>query len=119
MPKPSPPVRDRGYRAGVPFVGSVGCALIKPHRQQDVVGYRSGMGMALQEVAREAVQLPREQRLVLAAILMELDDPPSEGDVAPAWDTEIQARAQAVQAGRVVGIPYEDALARVDRRLRS
>ena len=77
------------------------------------------MSMALEEVTREAVQLPRHQRLALARILMELDDPGTDADVEAAWDAEIQARVRAVEGGRVEGIPYEQVLARIDQRLRS
>ena len=77
------------------------------------------MSMALEEVTREAVQLPRHQRLALARILMELDDPGTDADVEAAWDAEIQARVRAVEEGRVEGIPYEQVLARIYQRLRS
>ena len=77
------------------------------------------MSMALEEVTREAVQLPRHQRRALARILMELDDPGTDADVEGAWDTEIQARVRAVEEGRVQGIPYEQVLTRIDQRLRS
>jgi len=60
---------------------------------------------------------PRLNRLSLARLLIDLDDPGSDADVEAAWDVEIQARVRAVQAGRVEGIPYEEVLARVDRRL--
>ena len=53
----------------------------------------------------------------MARLLIDLDDPGSDADVEAAWDVEIQARVRAVQAGRVEGIPYEEVLARVDRRL--
>lgn len=75
------------------------------------------MSMALEEVARNAIDLPRHQRLALARLLIELDDPGADTDVEAAWDAEIQARLRAVKEGRVKGIPYEDVLARVDRRL--
>lgn len=35
-----------------------------------------------------------------------------------AWDEEIRARLKAVEEGKVNGIPYEQVLGRVDRRLR-
>ncbi|MCX6912461.1 MAG: addiction module protein [Verrucomicrobia bacterium] len=73
--------------------------------------------MPLEDVAREAIGLPRHQRLSLARLLIDLDDPGSDADVEAAWDVEIQARVRAVQEGRVEGIPYEEVLARVDRRL--
>jgi putative addiction module component (TIGR02574 family) len=77
------------------------------------------MSMPLEEVSREAIGLPRHQRLALARFLIELDDPGSTQDVEAVWDTEIQARLRAVKEGRVEGIPYEQVLARVDRRLGS
>ena len=75
------------------------------------------MSMPLEDVAREALELPRHQRLSLARLLIELDDPGSDADVEAAWEAEIQARVRAVKEGRVEGIPYEEVLARVDRRL--
>ena len=77
------------------------------------------MSMALEDVTREAIGLPRHQRLSLARFLIELDDPGSEADVEAAWEAEISARLRAVQEGGVEGIPYEQVLARVDRRLHS
>jgi putative addiction module component (TIGR02574 family) len=75
--------------------------------------------MALEDLTREAVGLPRHQRLALARLLIELDDPGSEADVEAAWETEIEARVRAVKEGRVEGIPYEQVLARVDSHLAS
>ena len=75
------------------------------------------MSKALEEVTREAIQLPRHQRLTLARLLIELDDPGTDADIEGAWDAEIRARVRAVEEGRVEGIPYEQVLARVDQRL--
>jgi putative addiction module component (TIGR02574 family) len=75
------------------------------------------MSASLEAVAREAMDLPRHQRLALARLLIELDDPGPDADVEGAWDAEIQARLRAVREGRAKGIPYEQVLARVDRRL--
>ena len=75
------------------------------------------MSKALEEVTRDAIQLPRHQRLTLARLLIELDDPGSDADIEGAWDAEIRARVRAVEEGRVEGIPYEQVLARVDQRL--
>jgi putative addiction module component (TIGR02574 family) len=55
----------------------------------------------------------------LARLLIELDDPGPDADVEAAWEAEIEARVRAVREGRVEGIPYEQVLARVDRRLAS
>lgn len=75
------------------------------------------MSTALEKVAREAVDLPRHQRLALARFLIEMDDPAADEDVPQAWDAEISERVRALQEGRTEGIPYEQVLARVDRRL--
>ncbi len=75
------------------------------------------MSKALEEITREAIQLPRHQRLTLARLLIELEDPGEDTDVECAWDEEIRARVRAVEEGRVEGIPYEQVLARVDQRL--
>jgi putative addiction module component (TIGR02574 family) len=75
------------------------------------------MSMALEDVTREAIGLPRHQRLSLARLLIELDEPGPDADVEAAWEAEIEARLRAVREGRVEGIPYEQVLARVDRRL--
>jgi putative addiction module component (TIGR02574 family) len=74
------------------------------------------MSMLLEDVTREAIELPRHQRLSLARLLIELDDPGPDVDVEAAWEAEIQARVRAVREGRVEGIPYEQVLARIDRR---
>lgn len=74
------------------------------------------MSVGLEDVTREAIGLPRHQRLSLARLLIELDDPGSGADTEAAWEAEISARLRAVQAGRLEGIPYEQVLARVDRR---
>lgn len=75
------------------------------------------MSTALEKIARDAVHLPRHQRLALARFLIELDDPSPDEDVDRSWDAEIGERIRAVEEGRTDGIPYEQALARVDKRL--
>ena len=71
----------------------------------------------MEDVTREAIGLPRDQRLSLARLLIELDEPGPDADVEAAWEAEIAARLLAVREGRVEGISYEQVLARVDRRL--
>jgi Putative addiction module component len=77
------------------------------------------MSMVLEDLAREAMGLPRHQRLARARLLIDLDDPSPEADTEPAWEAEIRTCLGAVKEGRVQGIPYEQVLARVDRRLAS
>jgi hypothetical protein len=75
------------------------------------------MSKALEEIRRDAVQLPRHERLALARFLIELDDPSRDEAIDAAGDVEIRERVRAVEEGRIVGIPYDEVLARIDRRL--
>lgn len=78
------------------------------------------MSNALETITREAVRLPRQQRLSLARLLIDLDSVGEEvADVEGAWDAEIRERVRAVEEGRVEGIPWDEVLDRVDRRLAS
>ena len=75
------------------------------------------MPKALDEVTREAIQLPRQQRLVLAGLLLELDDAGAGPEVDAAWEQEIRARIEAVDDGSAVGISYEDAMRQAQARV--
>ena len=54
------------------------------------------MSKVFDEIARQASQLSREQRLDLASMLLELNEDPGEEDVGAAWEKEILARIRAV-----------------------
>jgi hypothetical protein len=71
---------------------------------------RSAMSKALTEITQEAIQLPRQQRLALAGLLLELEDGGSDPQADKAWEQEIQARIKAVDEGSAVGISYEEAM---------
>jgi putative addiction module component (TIGR02574 family) len=75
------------------------------------------MNTALEAITKQAIDLPRHQRLALARFLIEMDNPAADEDVQEAWDAEISERVRAVQDGRTEGIPYDQVLARVDQRL--
>ena len=75
-----------------------------------------GMNRVMEDVARDATQLPRQQRLALARFLLELDAAPSTESVDNDWDTEIRDRVQAVQSGQAKALPYAEVLARIDQR---
>jgi putative addiction module component (TIGR02574 family) len=69
------------------------------------------MPRALPDITRDIVQLPRDQRLELARILLDLDDSDNSGIVAEvetSWDQEIRERIKAYDEGRVQSIPYEE-----------
>jgi putative addiction module component (TIGR02574 family) len=74
-----------------------------------------------QEVLREALTLPLDQRADVAAeLLASLDDEPATiglASVEAAWGREIERRARRVMAGESDGEPWEDVRNRVARRL--
>ena len=71
----------------------------------------------LAEVANEALRLPRQQRLALAGLLLELEEGGSDPQADEAWEQEIQARIRAVDDGTAVGISYEEAMRQAQDRL--
>ena len=75
-----------------------------------------------QELLREALSLPIDERADVAAeLLASLDDVGSE-DVArveAAWAAEIERRARRVMAGESAGIPWEDVRRRAEAELRN
>ena len=64
-----------------------------------------------QELLREALSLPTDERADVAAeLLASLDDADNEdeGEVEAAWAAEIERRARRVMAGETVGMAWED-----------
>jgi len=73
-----------------------------------------------QQLLREALALPVEERADVAAELLASLDEPGTMDpaaVEAAWAREIERRARRVMAGGSLGEPWEDVRARVARRL--
>jgi hypothetical protein len=64
------------------------------------------MAKHLEDITREALDLPRGQRLALAQFLLTLEDDSSK-DAEAVWDTEIRARLKAFDEGQVEAMPYE------------
>jgi putative addiction module component (TIGR02574 family) len=75
------------------------------------------METALDRVVKVAMELSPEEKITLAGILLESAGEVSEAEAAVAWEAEIQDRIRAVKEGREKGIPYEEVLLEVDRRL--
>jgi putative addiction module component (TIGR02574 family) len=73
-----------------------------------------------QELLREALTLPTEERADVAAeLLASLDDAPPDNptDVEAAWAREIERRARRVMSGESTGEPWEDVRTRILQRL--
>ena len=75
------------------------------------------MPKALNEVTKDALELPTRQRLALAEFLLESADDAADPEAEAAWDSEIRDRIRAVDEGRVVGVAYEDVMREAERRL--
>jgi hypothetical protein len=75
------------------------------------------MSKALEDITKEAIQLPKQQRLALAGFLLELDDRGDDPEAEEAWEQEILARIQAVDDGTAIGSAYEDVMREAQNRL--
>lgn len=75
------------------------------------------MPKALEEVTKEAMDLPPRQRLALAEFLLQSADAAADPEAEAAWDSEIRDRIRAIDEGRVTGVSYEDVMKAAERRL--
>jgi putative addiction module component (TIGR02574 family) len=66
------------------------------------------MPRTLPDITRDVVQLPRDQRLELARILLDLEDTGIVAEAEVSWDQEIRERIKAYDEGSVQSIPYEE-----------
>ena len=71
--------------------------------------------MSVQELEAELLKLPSHERARLAeALIASLDE---EDEIAEAWATEAELRAEELRSGAASGIPAEEVLARLRARL--
>ena len=82
--------------------------------------YNALMSNRAQELLREALTLPPDERADVAAELLASLDEPTENpaEVEAAWAAEIERRARRVLSGESAGEPWEDVRDRIARRLR-
>ena len=79
------------------------------------------MSPRAQDLLREALALPLNERADVAAqLLASLDDAGADdpAEVEAAWAAEIERRARRVLAGESAGIPWEDVRRRAEEELR-
>lgn len=78
------------------------------------------MTQRAQELLREALALPADERADVAAqLIASLDDQDlATGDIEAAWAAEIEARARRVVTGHTEGVPWEDVRRRAEAELR-
>lgn len=79
------------------------------------------MSPRAQELLREALALPVNERADVAAqLLASLDDAAVDdpAEVEAAWAAEIERRARRVLAGTSAGVPWQDVRRRAEEELR-
>jgi putative addiction module component (TIGR02574 family) len=79
------------------------------------------MSSRAQELLRDALALPLDERADVAAeLLASLDDAEAErpADVEAAWAVEIERRARRVMAGESAGVPWDEVRRRAEAELR-
>jgi putative addiction module component (TIGR02574 family) len=73
------------------------------------------MTKPINSVLADALRLDDDSRAELAAELLASLDGPADPDAAAAWDTEIDRRIEAIEAGRVALEPWDDVRRRIER----
>jgi putative addiction module component (TIGR02574 family) len=79
------------------------------------------MSPRAQELLREALALPLDERADVAAqLLASLDDAAAvdPAEIEAAWVEEIEQRARRVMTGETTGIPWEEVRRRAEAELR-
>ena len=75
------------------------------------------MPATLEQVTKEAMDLPPRQKLALAEFLLESADAATDPEAETVWDSEIRDRIRAIDEGRVIGVPYEEVMRSAEARL--
>jgi putative addiction module component (TIGR02574 family) len=76
------------------------------------------MANTLDQIAKDAMDLPPHQKLALAGFLLESADAgAADPQAEAAWDAEIRDRILAVEQGRVIGVSYEEVMRSAETRL--
>jgi putative addiction module component (TIGR02574 family) len=66
------------------------------------------MARDLKEFIREAVELPENDRAMLAGVMLESLDPRPTPEVSSAWSREIERRVQEIDDGTVELLEWQD-----------
>lgn len=77
------------------------------------------MSKVFEEIAKEATQLSREQRLNLASLLLEMDEGSENEQVSALWEQEILSRIRAIDEGTARSADFEDVMRDAEDRLTS
>ena len=75
------------------------------------------MPATLEQLTKEAMDLPPRQKLALAEFLLESAEAAADPEAEAAWDSEIRDRIRAIDEGRVTGVSYADVMRSAEDRL--
>ena len=73
---------------------------------------------SLENIASEALLLPKDQRFTLAHRILSSMEPEVEAEVEAAWDVQIRERIKRYDAGQTVGVPGRKVFAELDKKLK-
>ena len=73
------------------------------------------MTKSMASVLADALRLDDDARAELAAELLASLDGPADADAETAWDTEIERRIAAIEAGAIPLEPWEEVRRRIER----
>jgi putative addiction module component (TIGR02574 family) len=73
---------------------------------------------SLENIASEALLLPKDQRLTLAHRILSSVEPQVEAEVEDAWEMEIRERIKRYDAGQTAGVPGHEVFAELDKKIR-
>jgi len=73
------------------------------------------MTKSMASVLADALRLDDDARAELAAELLASLDGPADADAETAWDTEIERRIAAIEAGTIPLDPWEDVRRRIEK----
>ena len=66
------------------------------------------MPKTLEAITHDVLDLPNNQRLALARIILDLDGGPADPDAEAAWDEEIRGRLKAYDEGKLELVSWDD-----------
>ena len=73
----------------------------------------------LEDIASEALLLPKDQRFTLAHRILSSVEPEVKADGEKAWDMEIHERIRRYDAGLSSGVPGHEVFAELDKKLKA
>lgn len=74
----------------------------------------------IENLTKELIRLPKRERLEIVGFLLSLDNRSLDSDdIDSAWEKEITDRVRAVDEGTAIGIDYDKAMQKIEKRFTS